>query len=226
MDYIITYKKRKTIGLYVHKEGNVEVRCSKNTPKAVIERFICEKQGWLNEKVTLMKSKAEARNEFKLEVGSFLLFLGKEYPILIKEGNKVGFDEKSFFIPPNFNSLNIKNYIIEIYKNLAKKVIIKKVIHFSQIIGVNPIAIKINSAKTRWGSCSGKNSLNFSWLLVMADESVIDYVVVHELSHIKQHNHSIDFWREVEKIIPNYKFEQLKLKKLQKKLSNENWDES
>jgi predicted metal-dependent hydrolase len=226
MDYIITYSKRKTIGLYVHKDGSIEIRCSKNTPKAFIERFIYEKQGWLNEKATLMKSKAEARNEFKLEFGSSILFLGKEYPILIKEGNEVGFDQKSFFIPPNFNSLYIKNYIIEVYKKLAKKVIINKVIHFSQIIGVNPIAIKINSAKTRWGSCSWKNSLNFSWLLVMAEESVIDYVVVHELSHIKQHNHSLNFWKEVEKIIPNYKFEQLKLKKLQKKLSNENWDEA
>jgi hypothetical protein len=224
MDYKITYAKRKTMGLYVHKDGSLEIRCPKFTPKGVIENFIMQKQKWIDENVALMKSKYEAKAEFKLEIGAMLLFIGKEYPLVTKQGNKLGFDDTSFYIPPNLDEDKIKNYIIDLYKKLARKVITNKVMYFSEIVGVKPIAVKINSAKTRWGSCSGKNSLNFSWFLVMAEDSVIDYVVIHELSHIKQHNHSLKFWQEVEKVMPNYKLEQVKLKKLQKKLANENWN--
>ncbi len=87
-----------------------------------------------------------------------------------------------------------------------------------------PTGLRITSAKTRWGSCSGKNSINFSWRLIMADEKTIDYVIVHELAHIKQHNHSSDFWKIVESTLPNYNQEKEKLKILGEKLSKENWD--
>ncbi|MCL2068918.1 MAG: M48 family metallopeptidase, partial [Oscillospiraceae bacterium] len=76
----------------------------------------------------------------------------------------------------------------------AKAYIPARVTHFSKLMNVTPIAVKINGAKTRWGSCSGKKSLNFSWRLIMADDDVIDYVVVHELAHITQMNHSVRFW--------------------------------
>ncbi len=72
-------------------------------------------------------------------------------------------------------------------------------------MGVKPTAVKINSARTRYGSCSGRNSLNFSLFLMDKDDEFIDYVVVHELAHIKHHNHSKAFYEFVEKFIPDYK---------------------
>ena len=90
-------------------------------------------------------------------------------------------------------------------------------------MNVTPIAVKVNSAKTRWGSCSGRNSINFSWRLIMADDDVIDYVIVHELAHIKEHNHSDRFWAVVASVLPDYKMRQAKLKILQKKLASEDW---
>ena len=66
-------------------------------------------------------------------------------------------------------------------------------------------SIRINNATTRWGSCGYKDSLNFSWRLIMAPASVVDYVVIHELMHLKQKNHSRKFWAEVAKIMPDYK---------------------
>ena len=75
---------------------------------------------------------------------------------------------------------------------------------------VKPTSVKINSAKKRYGSCSGKNSLNFSLYLMDKDERFIDYVVVHELAHIKHHNHSKDFYNFIAEFMPDYK-ERMKL---------------
>ncbi len=94
---------------------------------------------------------------------------------------------------------------IELLRKKAKEIIPKKVSYFSSIMGVTPLSVKINSAKTRYGSCSGENRLNFSLYLMTKDEEFIDYVVVHELAHIKHHNHSKDFYAFVEKFVPDYK---------------------
>ena len=94
---------------------------------------------------------------------------------------------------------------IEILRAKAKSILPKKAEYFSKIMGVTPTAVKINSAKKRYGSCSGKNSINFSLYLMDKDEKFIDYVVVHELAHIKHHNHSKDFYKFIEKFMPDYK---------------------
>ena len=90
-------------------------------------------------------------------------------------------------------------------------------------MGVTPIAVKINSAMRRWGSCSSRMSLNFSWRLIMADDAIIDYVVVHELAHIKEMNHSARFWAVVESVLPDFRERKRKLKELQSRLSGEDW---
>ena len=93
-------------------------------------------------------------------------------------------------------------------QKLAKKAveyIPKRVEYFSKIIGVTYGRITIRNQKTRWGSCSSKGNLNFNCLLMLTPPEIIDYVVVHELCHRKQMNHSKDFWKEVEKILPDYK---------------------
>ena len=86
----------------------------------------------------------------------------------------------------------------------AKEIIPKKVKQFSEVMGVVPTSVRIGNAKTYWGCCSKDNKLNFSWRLMLKADNIIDYVVVHELAHIKEHNHSNKFWDEVEKVIPNY----------------------
>lgn len=97
-------------------------------------------------------------------------------------------------------------------KEKAKTIIPEKVKVFAALMKVNPTAITITSAKTRFGSCSGKNRLSFSYLLMQYPELAIDYVVVHELAHIKHKNHSKDFYAEIEKYMPDYKDRKKQLK--------------
>lgn len=87
----------------------------------------------------------------------------------------------------------------------AKEILPQKVSYYSQIMGVRPTAVKINSARKRYGSCSGKNSINFSLYLMDKDERFIDYVVIHELAHIVHHNHSKAFYEFVSRFMPDYK---------------------
>jgi hypothetical protein len=94
----------------------------------------------------------------------------------------------------------------------AADVLAEKVRYYAQQIGVTYGRITIRNQKTRWGSCSAKGNLNFNCLLMLAPEDVQDYVVVHELCHRKQMNHSRQFWSEVERILPDYKIRRQWLK--------------
>lgn len=88
---------------------------------------------------------------------------------------------------------------------LAKKVIPEKVCYYARLMGVDYGRISIRKQRSRWGSCSREGNLNFNCLLMMAPPEVLDYVVVHELSHRLEMNHSARFWAQVEKVLPNYR---------------------
>ena len=109
------------------------------------------------------------------------------------------------------------------YKQKAKEIIAERLHKYEQIMGLYSTKFGITSANTRWGSCSGKNSINFTWKLVMADIDVIDYVVVHEIAHIKEKNHGKKFWSLVGKYYPNYKSARVYLRNLSARIQQDNW---
>ena len=91
------------------------------------------------------------------------------------------------------------------YRQQARTVFTERVELYAQKYGFEYAKIRISSARTRWGSCSSKGTLSFTWRLVMAPLEIVDYVVVHELSHLREHNHSKAFWAQVAAILPDYK---------------------
>ena len=90
-------------------------------------------------------------------------------------------------------------------RELARQRITRRVEYFAPLVGVTYNRIFIKEQKTRWGSCSSLGNLNFNWKLILLDEELLDYVVVHELAHRKQMNHSPTFWVEVERVLPDYR---------------------
>ena len=94
---------------------------------------------------------------------------------------------------------------IKLLTTKAKRIIPQRVRYYANLMGVEYGRITIRMQKSRWGSCSGKGNLNFNCLLMRTPDEIIDYVVVHELCHLKEMNHSPRFWAEVEKIFPDYK---------------------
>jgi len=222
-NYILKRSNRKTLALNI-RNGIFYVRAPYDYPQADIDRFIAVKEKWIQEKLALSQKLADDKKTFCLNYGSEIHFCGKLYPIVAKAGATAGFDGKCFFMPPGLIHTQIKEVCIKTYHNLAKMHLQSVVPIFAKQMCVTPTAIKVNNAKTRWGSCSNKKTINFSWRLIMADNDVIDYVVVHELAHILQMNHSENFWNLVENVLPDYKQRLIRLKELQKRLVTEDWE--
>ena len=223
IDYTLIRSQRRTVAIYI-KNGAVEVRTPLKMPKRDIDKFVVSKEQWITEHLTQSQANALRRKAFALNYGDTLILHGIAYPLVAKDGTQAGFDGKRFYLPPNLPPEQIKYTVVQLYRRLAKLHITERVAHYAGIMKVSPAAIKINGAKTRWGSCSSKRSLNFSWRLVMAEDAVIDYVVVHELAHITEMNHSARFWAIVQGVLPDYKKRQTQLKELQKRLAAEDWE--
>ena len=221
-EYTLTRSKRKTIGLYI-KGGILEIRAPLKCPQSEIDRLITEKENWITTKLAKSKKQTEQKQSFALNYGDTIIFRGENYPLIEKAGSRAGFDGESFYVPPKMDSDLIISACVKIYTRLAKIHLAERVEVFAKQMMVSPTAVKVNSAKGRWGSCSNRKSLNFSWRLIMADDDVIDYVVVHELAHIIEMNHSAKFWAIVENVLPDYMERKSRLRKLQKRLSTENW---
>lgn len=145
------------------------------------------------------------------EDGAYFPYLGQEYELEIRrylsykkpgvklEGNKL------VVLTARTDSAAVESAVRGWYLQQARQVIGNRVQHYRQFMGEEVTAIRIKDVKSRWGSCSSKRNLNFNWRLVMAPMEVLDYVVVHELCHLKEMNHSGAFWELVEAVLPEYK---------------------
>jgi len=237
-DYTLTRSNRKTIAIYI-RNGGVEVRAPLRMSIRKIERFIQEKQDWINSNLTESKELSKRKESFMLNYGDMVLYCGRQYAITPSSSGRFqngetsypgGVSSNNFFIPADLPHEQIKTACVKIYKILAKSDLTLKAYEYAAKMGVmlgvdiRPSSVKINSAASRWGSCSAKKRLNFSWRLIMADEEVIDYVVVHELAHLIEMNHSARFWAVVERVLPDYREWRKRLRELQQKLNAEDWD--
>lgn len=137
------------------------------------------------------------------------------YGVPKRELNRI-LEEKSAWIEAHLQEIKeqeaeqkaLPKFSMQEIKELANKALAyipERVKYYAPIVGVNYTRITIRNQKTRWGSCSSKGGLNFNCLLMLTPPEVVDYVVVHELCHRKEMNHSKAFWDEVEKVLPDYK---------------------
>lgn len=221
INYTLTRSKRKTVALYV-RDGFVEVRAPLKIPKSEIDKFVASKENCLNKVLAQSEEYASRRGKFSLTYGDTVTYRGEKYAIAESVNNRVGVGD-CFYVRSALTQEQIKADCVEIYKILAKCDLTEKVKIYAKRMNASPIAVKVNSANTRWGSCSARKSLNFSWKLIMADDDVIDYVVVHELAHLTEMNHSARFWEIVESVLPDYRERKARLRELQRRLNNEYW---
>lgn len=146
---------------------------------------------------------------------SFVLYKGIECSIKIisypGKNTQIVFREDSFVIYINKNCEDSRKYS-EVAKHLelwlrekAKEAIADRTMEYSEIIGVSYNNIRIKDTKSRWGSCSGRGNLNFSWRIIMTPAIVMDYIIIHELCHLRHLNHSKEYWKTVEQYMPDYR---------------------
>lgn len=220
--YELLRSKRKTLVVYIHA-GTVEVRAPRQMSVSVIEDFLISKQSWINKKLEQSCAQQLQRDLFKLSYGDQLLYRGKYYPIAVSKNDRSSFEGYHFLLPANLDSDEMKHACVLIYKKLALDYLTKRSLFMAAQMGVEPESIKISNAKKQWGSCNSKAVIRFSWRLIMAKDAVIDYLIVHELAHLQQMNHSPQFWDIVRQQLPDYKARQKQLRCLQNLLAAQDW---
>jgi len=200
-------KRRRTISLHIKEDGKIVIYAPYRTPKWEIEKFIQEKQPWISEKV-LEKEKKIKEAEKTFLPGEKFLYLGEWYPLEMQESASQGPPLKlafGKFILNDDHTAEARDLFCNWYKREAKEKITERVDYYSHRFHLVPEGIKITSARFRWGSCSRDNRVSFSWRIIMGSLSVIDYVLIHELVHIREKNHSRNFWNYLASIFPDYR---------------------
>jgi len=203
--------KRKTLALIVETDGSLTVRAPLRMKEADIQRFVKEKQGWIKRKQTQVQEVALPPHQYV--DGEKFWYLGEEVPLRIIQNGRPALVLDTVFKLTKSTQPQAESIFTAWYKAQARTLLTARVSYFARKFGFEPAKIRISSARTRWGSCSTKGTLSFTWRLVMAPLDVIDYVVVHELCHLKELNHSRAFWLQVESILPDYKVKRAWLKK-------------
>ena len=132
-----------------------------------------------------------------------ILYKGKWKTILPLRENKILFDGEFFYAPEHWSDAELKAAVEDILKKLARSELIPLTRQIALHVGAEPQRITVTGAKTKWGSCSSKGNLNFDWKLIMAPAGALEYVVIHELCHMKHFDHSPEFWALVRKYCPD-----------------------
>lgn len=202
--YQVVRSNRKSVALVIDNEANLIVRAPIQMPDTTIDEFVRKKRRWINEKQQQVAVFGEKHPPVVVETGESIMYLGSNYAIIKDDVDSVEVSGNELLVSENFDVAALTAWL----KEQAMQIISERVALYANIMGVTPGTVKLSEAKARWGSCSTKNNLNFAWRLIMCPLSVIDYVVVHELSHITYKNHSPAFWARVKTVLPNYEDDQ------------------
>ena len=195
---------RKSIALIVKRDGTLVVRAPINATDEQISSTINRKSIWIEAKQQEVLSTYPQTSKKEFVNGEGFLYLGKSYRLKIISKGDAPLKLDTFFLLDQNALTNAKSIFIDWYKDKANDVLSDRVAWYSKKSGISIKQIKITSATSRWGSCSAKGTLSFPWRLVMAPVPVIDYVVIHELVHISEKNHSKTFWNQVHTLMPDY----------------------
>ena len=211
---IRTSRRKKTITLTIEPEGKIIVRVPVRTTDSKLAHIVKSKAEWVVKKLrSLNNISLTATKEFVS--GESFSYLGrhlrlkilrdtdKEKPVVKLHGSRL----QVAFYRANRNgkySKEIRDAITEWYKKLAAKRITERITIYTRKMGLSRPGVIIRNQQKRWGSCNKNGELRFNWRIIMAPMSLVDYVVVHELCHIKYKNHSKLFWKYLGMIMPDY----------------------
>lgn len=198
----IIRSNRKTLAISIDAFNRLIVRAPKGCGKERIFAFIQRQEDWILRKRAKMVGAGMQLPGEDLNGYEFLL-LGKTCKIHLDDGENIRFDGANgkLYLPKK----NARKRLLQWLKENALRIFRKCTDEWSAKMGVQAKSVSVGSAKTRWGSCAKDDAIRYTFRLLYAPKEVIEYVVVHELSHIRHKNHSPRFWAEVERYIPDWK---------------------
>lgn len=207
---------QRSLRVTVKPNGNIRVTSGKTASINEIQKFLRANESWLKKALGQFKDLRAQYPRKQFIQGEGVLFGGEyhylnftpsakvkkpTFEILAEDLQLVCYIPRSqwsnsYYIAPQ---PQIKPYLVKFYEQQGREVLAERVHHYSEAMGLIPTAVSFRSQKTRWGSCSPEGSISLNWRLVAAPEEVMDYVVIHELAHLRHHDHSSRFWSLVSK---------------------------
>jgi len=169
----------------------------------MIRRFVESKRDWITKTRLKLAHRTKSKHQAYRE-GETIHIGGQRYTIHVTQGNTIVIAGTRLFFPERFLP-NASGHMETWLRVWAKKFITTRLNIYAEKMGVTYKKISIRDTSSRWGSCSNNGTINFSYRLVLAELSIIDYVVIHELSHITHHHHKSAFWARVSAFYPEYK---------------------
>ena len=201
----ITRSKRKTVSIYVERDGTVSALVPENLSDADLQSVIKKKEYRIHKNLAEWIQLNENHVEREYVNGQSFLYFGRNYRLKILETTlgEVRFT-KGYFYLGRGDLPKARQYFTEFYRQKLKSKIHPIVKTYAEQVGVKPNEIKVMELQNRWASCSSLGNVNFHWKCAMAPIDVLHYIVVHELVHLIHPNHSEAFWHEVDKVMPGY----------------------
>ena len=210
----VTSPRRRTMSLTVSHSGDVRVYAPAWVSQYDVERMLKKKSAWIFRAIDAARVSVENSASAQAAGNNSYLFLGNWYPADVRQTDgrsaRAAFDGAKFSIDiprdalPSGDKKHVHSALENWYRQEAKEILGGRLLHYARVLGLDPHRIAIKGQKRIWGSCHSRNkSVNLNWKLVMAPPAVIDYVIVHELVHLKIPNHSRRFWDAVRRTIPD-----------------------
>ncbi len=216
---VIRRPYKRSLGLTLKLNGELRVSAPKGVPLSKIRDFILSQDEWIQTHLAKYQTLRDAIPKKRLVDGEQLPFLGRmvtlkfrpttssKRPILKFEGDllvcEVAREVWSHFNPDEPHP-ELRAGLSAFYQKQARALLIDRIRHYSHAMGLLPSGLTFRAQKTRWGSCSSKGKISLNWKLIIAPLEIIDYVVVHELAHLKFYNHSQSFWNLVGTQVTDY----------------------
>lgn len=211
--------RRRTIGMRVDRNG-LTVHIPSRMPRREIPAMLLKHIGWIEKKLDQLATRLDTDlPEMQWGQGAALNYLGRELKLLLKIGGLrsvpvINGDALLVCLPDLSNSTALKRKVLSWLRAQALEDFTRRIAIGAAQLGVKTPPIKLSSANTRWGSCNSKGEIRLNWRLIQAPPHVIHYVVAHELAHLKEMNHSVQFWAWVAKLCPDYSAHRRTLKTL------------
>jgi len=204
LTYTLAKSDRKTMSIYVKPDGNVLVRAPKDITQKKLDAILALKSYWICKSMAELQELNRTKVTRQIAHGEGFLFIGKSYRLKIDKNiqNKLVLNQ-GYFILHADEIENAREHFIDFYREKGKECIPNRVAYFKKKLGVKPRTIRVMDLRNRWASQS-KKGVNFHWKLMLAPRRIIDYIVVHELAHMRIPDHSQEFWELVESVMSNY----------------------
>jgi len=203
ISFQVVRSHRRSISIEINSEGEVIVKAPILAPMFLIKRFVHEKSNWIQKHSE--KRKANVRKVKQYMDGEKFLYLGKEYSFHLGNFKEISVDTNARLNFPLALLFRAQKELANWYIKQAKNLITERVKHHASKMKVNYGTITFSDTRSKWGTCTYHNNLQFSWRLIMAPIEVVDYVIIHELAHTKEKNHRFHFWSLVGLQTPAYK---------------------